>query len=80
MTLVFHKISNHSIPSLTLYKLSHLASYVHYLCKHDVVGGKAPFFFSLDETQEQHIGHCDSARRMLGLAFALLLASQRGVF
>ena len=30
-------------------------------------------FFSLDETQEQHTcnGHCESARRMLGRAFAL---------
>ena len=36
--------------------------------------------FSLDETQEQHIGHCERARRMLGRAFALLLASQWGVF
>ena len=69
------KISNPSIPSLTLYELSHCASYVHYLCKYDVMGGRAPFF-SLDETQEQHIGHCESACRMLGRAFALFLDSQ----
>ena len=24
-------------------------------------------FFSFDETQEQHIGHCESTRRMLGV-------------
>ena len=36
------QISNQSIPSLTLYELSHCASYVHYLCKYDVVGGRAP--------------------------------------
>ena len=54
------QISNPSIPSLTLYKLSHCASQVHYLCKYGVVGGRAPFF-SLDETQEQLIGHCESA-------------------
>ena len=75
------QISNPSIPSLTLYELSHhCASYVHCLCKYDVVGGGTPFFFSLDETQEQHIGHCESARRMLGRAFALFLASQWGGF
>ena len=28
-------------------------------------------FFSLEETQERNIGHCDSARQMLGCAFAL---------
>ena len=38
------QISNPSIPSLTLYELSHCASYVHYLCKYGVVGGRAPFF------------------------------------
>ena len=43
------------------------------------VGG-LPFCFSSDETQEQHIGHCESARQMLGRAFALYLASQWGVF
>ena len=37
-------------------------------------------FFSLDETQEQHIGHRESARQMLGCALALFLASQWGVF
>ena len=37
------QISNPSIPSLTLYELSHCASLVHYLCKYDVVGGRAPF-------------------------------------
>ena len=36
--------------------------------------------FSLDETQEQHIGHCESARQMLGRAFALFLASKWEVF
>ena len=36
-------------------------------------------FFSLGETQEQHIGHCESARQMLGRAFVLFLASQWGV-
>ena len=69
------QISNSWIPCLTLYKLSHCASQVQYLCKYDVVGGRAPFF-SLDETQEQHIGHCESARQMLGRAFVLFLASQ----
>ena len=69
------QISNPLIPSLTLYEqLSHCASYVHYLCKYDVVVGRAPFF-SLDETQEQHIGHCEIDRRMLGRAFALFSAS-----
>ena len=43
------------------------------------VGGLL-FFFSLDETQEQHIGHCESARPMLECAFALFLASQWVVF
>ena len=62
------QISNPSTPSLTLYELS------HYLCKYDVVGGRAPFF-SLDETQEQHIEHCESASQMLGRAFVLFLAS-----
>ena len=33
-------------------------------------------FISLDETQEQHIGHRESARRMLGRAFALFVAGQ----
>ena len=37
-------------------------------------------FFSVGETQEQHIGHCESARQMLGRAFVLFLASQWGVF
>ena len=37
-------------------------------------------FFSLNETQEQHIGHCETARQMLGRAFAQFLASQWGVF
>ena len=74
------QISNPSIPSLTLYELSHCASYVHYLCKYGVVGGRAPFFFSLDEIQEQHIGHCESARQMLGRVFALFVAGQWGVF
>ena len=37
-----------------------------YICKYDVVGGRAPFF-SLDETQEQYIGHCEGARKMLGV-------------
>ena len=64
------QISNPSIPSSTLNKLSHCASLVHYLCKYDVVGGRAPVF-SLDETQEQHIGHCQSAHQMLGRAVAL---------
>ena len=73
------QISNHSIPSLTLYELSHCASYVHYLCKYDIVGLRAPFF-SLDETQEQHIGHCESTRQMLERAFALFVASKWGVF
>ena len=50
--------------------LSHCTSQVHYLCKYDVVGGRAPFF-SLGETQEQRIGHCESARQMLGRAFLL---------
>ena len=63
------QISNPSIPSLTLY----------YLCKYGVVGGRASIF-SLDETQEQHIGHCESARQMLGRSFALFLASLWGVF
>ena len=74
------KAINQSIPSLILYELSHCASYVHYLCKYDVVGRRAPLFFSLGETQAQHIGHCESARRMLGRAFALFLASQWGDF
>ena len=75
------QINNPLIPSLTLYELSHCASYAHYLCKNMTswVGG-LPFCFSLDETQEQHIGHCESARQMLGRAFALYLASQWGVF
>ena len=72
------QIINPWIPSLTLYKLSHCASEVHYLCKYDV-GGRASFF-SLSETQEQHIGHCESACQMLGRAFVLFLASQWGVF
>ena len=42
--------------------------------------GGPPFFFNLEETQEQHIGHCESARQMLGRAFVLFLASQWGVF
>ena len=37
------QISNPSISSLTLYELSHCASKVHYLCKYDVVGGRASF-------------------------------------
>ena len=73
------QISNPSTPSLTLYQLSYCATYVHYFCKYDVVGASVPFF-SLDETQEQHIGHCENARLMLGRAFALFLASQWGVF
>ena len=73
------QISNPSIPSLTLYELSHCASKVHYLCKYDVVGRRAPFFSS-DETQEQHIGHCESAGQMLRRAFALFLADQWGFF
>ena len=40
------QISNPSIPSLTLYELSHCASEVYYLCKYDVVGGRAPFFLA----------------------------------
>ena len=74
------QISIPSIPSLTLYELSHCASLVPYLCKYDGLGGGFPFFFSLDETQQQHIGHCESDRQMLGRAFALCLASQWGVF
>ena len=73
------QISNPLIPSLTLYELSHCASKVHYFCKYDVVGGRDPFF-SLGETPEQHIGHCESRRQMLGRAFVLFLASQWGVF
>ena len=38
------QISNPSIPSLTLYELSHCASLVYYLFKYGVVGGMAPFF------------------------------------
>ena len=49
------QISNPLIPSLTLYKKKHCASYFNYLCKYDAVGGKAPFFISLDETQEHNI-------------------------
>ena len=49
------QISNPSIPSLTLYELNHCVSYFNYLCKYDAVGGKAPFFISLDETQEHVI-------------------------
>ena len=37
------QIRNPSIPSLTLYELSHCASEVHCLCKYDVVGGRAFF-------------------------------------
>ena len=74
------QISNPSIPSLTLYEPSHCVFYVHYLFKYDVVGGRAPPFFSFDETQEQHIGHCESANRILGRAFVLFLASQWEVF
>ena len=37
------QISNPWIPSLTLYELSHCAFKVHYLCKYDVVGGRALF-------------------------------------
>ena len=73
------QFSNPSIPGLTLYQLSHCASYIHYFCKYDVVRARIPLF-SLDETQEQHNGHCNSARPMLGRAFALFLASQWGVF
>ena len=36
-------------------------------------------FISLDETQEQHVGHCESACQMLGRAFALFLVGQWGV-
>ena len=32
------------------------------------------------EAQEQHTGHCESARQMLGHAFVLFLASRWGVF
>ena len=72
------QISNHSIPSFTLHELSHCVSYGLYLCKYDVVGGRASFF-SLDEPQKQHIGHCESARQMLGRAFVLIFASQWGI-
>ena len=41
-------------------------------------GGGGSLFFSFDETQDQHFGHCVSALRMLGRAFALFLASQWG--
>ena len=41
--------------------------------------GGSPFL-NLDETQEQHIGFCESARQMLGRAFALFLVSQWGVY
>ena len=63
-------ISNPSIPSLTLYERDHCASYVHYLCNYYVMGGKA-LLFSLDETHEQHIEQSETARTMLGRAFAL---------
>ena len=39
-----------------------------------------PFFFRLDETHEQHIGHFETTRQMLGHAFVLFLASQWGGF
>ena len=40
------QISNPSSPSITLYKLSHCASFkkVHFICKYDIVGGRAHFF------------------------------------
>ena len=65
------QIINSLVPGLTLYEMNHSASYVNYLCKYNVVGGRAPYFFSLDETQEQNIGYCESDRRMLGRACAL---------
>ena len=79
MPLVIHNLANLSIPSLTLYQLSQCASYVHYFCKDDVVGEMVPLF-SLMETQEQHNGHSESARPMLGRAFVLFLAGQWEVF
>ena len=51
------QFSNPSIPGLTLYQLSHCASYVHYFCKYDVVGARVPLF-SLDETQVIALAQC----------------------
>ena len=67
------QISNPSVPSLTLYQLRNCASYAltsfNFVNMTSWVRGLP--FFSLDETQEQHIGHYESARRMLLRAFAL---------
>ena len=35
--------NNPPTPSLTLYELSHCPSLVGYLCKYDIVGGRASF-------------------------------------
>ena len=48
--------------------------------KYDVVGAKAPFFASLDETHKQRIRQRERTRQMLGCTFAPFLASQWGVF
>ena len=42
----YSQISKPSIPNLTLYQLSHCASYVHEFCKFDVVGARAPFLLA----------------------------------
>ena len=48
-------------------------------CNYDVAVANAPFCM-LDETQEQHIGHGESFRRMMGSALALFKLASGGLY